>query len=172
METIGEKAEGKSLTRSVTKKSTQKRRITNCESCMNYEYDEEYEYYVCSKNLDEDEMYRFVRGEFRDCPYYQFGDEYQIVMEMTREELLAECSERIELKTDDTGKACTVLENMGIHQYKVVDADTIQIFERLNDGGSITMTLAENGVKTVGITIKNEALEDYYLNLTGGALNV
>lgn len=42
METIGEKAEGKSLTRSVTKKSTQKRRITNCESCMNYEYDEEY----------------------------------------------------------------------------------------------------------------------------------
>lgn len=34
------------------------------------------------------------------------------------------------------------------------------------------MTLAENGVKTVGITIKNEALEDYYLNLTGGALNV
>lgn len=34
------------------------------------------------------------------------------------------------------------------------------------------MTLAENGVKTVGITIKNEALEDYYLNLTGGASNV
>ena len=52
---------------------------TNCESCMNYEYDEEYDYYVCMKNLDEDEMYRFVRGEFRDCPYYQFGDEYQIV---------------------------------------------------------------------------------------------
>ena len=48
METIGEKAEGKSLTRSVTKKSTQKRRITNCESCMNYEYDEEYEYYAVS----------------------------------------------------------------------------------------------------------------------------
>lgn len=95
-----------------------------------------------------------------------------LIKKMTREELLAECSERIELKTDDTGKACTVLENMGIHQYKVVDVDTIQIFERLNDGGSITMTLAENGVKTVGITIKNEALEDYYLNLTGGASNV
>ena len=50
-----------------------------------------------------------------------------LIKEMTREELLAECSERIELKTDDTRKACTVLENMGIHQYKVVDADTIQI---------------------------------------------
>lgn len=56
-----------------------KRIVSNCESCMNYEYDEEYEYYVCTKNLDEDEMYRFVKGEFRDCPYYQFGDEYRIV---------------------------------------------------------------------------------------------
>lgn len=95
-----------------------------------------------------------------------------LIKEMTREELLAECSERIELKTNDTGKACTVLENMGIMQYKVIDADTIQIFERLNDGGNITMALAENGVKTMGITVKNEALEDYYLNLTGGVANV
>lgn len=95
-----------------------------------------------------------------------------LLQEMTREELLAKCSERIELKTSDTEKACTVLENMGIEQYKVVDASTIQIFERLDDGGEITMTLAENGVKTMGITVKNEALEDYYLNLTGGAANV
>ena len=35
-------------------------RTSNCETCMNYEYDEEYEYYVCTKNLDEDEMYHFV----------------------------------------------------------------------------------------------------------------
>ncbi len=95
-----------------------------------------------------------------------------LLQELTHEELLARCSERIELKTDDPRKACTVLEDMGICQYKVVDASTIQIFERLNDGGDITMALAEKGVKTVGITVKNEALEDYYLNLTGGAENV
>ena len=51
----------------------------NCETCMNYEYDEECDYYVCTKDLDEDEMVRFIRGEFRDCPYYRFGDEYQIL---------------------------------------------------------------------------------------------
>ena len=61
---------------------------------------------------------------------------------------------------------------MGIKSYKVTDSSTIQIFERLNDGGDITMVLAENGVKTMGITVKNEALEDYYLNLTGGNKNV
>ena len=27
--------------------------MSNCESCLHYEYDEEYEYYVCTKNLDE-----------------------------------------------------------------------------------------------------------------------
>ena len=52
---------------------------TNCESCMNYEYDEDYDCYICTKDLDEDEMIRFIRGEFKDCPYYRFGDEYQIV---------------------------------------------------------------------------------------------
>lgn len=95
-----------------------------------------------------------------------------LLQELTQEELLARCSERIELKTDDTRRACVVLEEMGIRDYKVIDAGTIQIFERLNDGGEITMKLAENGVKTMGITVKNEALEDYYLNLTGGVANV
>lgn len=95
-----------------------------------------------------------------------------LLQELTREELLARCSERIELKTNDTRMACTVLEDMQITQYKVVDASTIQIFERLNDSGDITMALARHGIKAMGITVKNEALEDYYLNLTGGGANV
>lgn len=45
----------------------------NCESCMNYEYDDDYECYVCTQDLDEDEMVRFVQGDFRECPYYQGG---------------------------------------------------------------------------------------------------
>lgn len=95
-----------------------------------------------------------------------------LLQELTREELLTKCSERIELKTSDTRRACTVLENMGIHNYKVVDVSTIHIFEHLTESGDITMVLAENGIKTMGITVKNEALEDYYLNLTGGGANV
>ena len=57
----------------------EKNRKTSCECCGNYVYDEQNDYYVCEVNLDEDEMYRFVKGEFSDCPYYQYGDEYQIV---------------------------------------------------------------------------------------------
>lgn len=50
-----------------------------CESCDHYEYDEEYECYVCQMNLDQDELYRFVTGTYHDCPYYCSSDEYAVV---------------------------------------------------------------------------------------------
>lgn len=52
---------------------------TTCETCMYFEYDEEFECYVCQMNLDEDEMFRFMQNTFDNCPYYKFGDEYTIV---------------------------------------------------------------------------------------------
>ena len=51
----------------------------NCECCANYVYDEEYGYYVCEMDLDEDEMLRFLKGTFGNCPYFQYQDEYRIV---------------------------------------------------------------------------------------------
>ena len=56
-----------------------KKQKTSCELCMYYEYDDEYECYVCSMNLDEDEMYRFLKGSFDNCSYFRAGDEYSIV---------------------------------------------------------------------------------------------
>lgn len=51
----------------------------NCELCMNYMYDEEYEEYCCSVDLDQDEMGRFLTNTFFECPYFRMGDEYKIV---------------------------------------------------------------------------------------------
>ena len=56
-----------------------KQEIGPCETCVNYVYDEEYEYYSCLVNLDEDEMYRFLSGSTRFCPYYKQDDEYAVV---------------------------------------------------------------------------------------------
>lgn len=53
--------------------------MSSCESCVNYVYEEEDECYYCLVNLDEDEMYRFLTGTQRDCPYYQLDDEYAVV---------------------------------------------------------------------------------------------
>lgn len=50
-----------------------------CESCANYSYDEEYEEYYCDIDMDEDDLIRFLSDQHADCPYYQNGDEYQVV---------------------------------------------------------------------------------------------
>jgi len=42
-------------------------------------YDEDYDYYVCEANLDEDEMSAFLRGADFACPYYRLDDEYAVV---------------------------------------------------------------------------------------------
>lgn len=91
-----------------------------------------------------------------------------LIDEFTHSELLRRCSERIELRPSDATKAVTVIEKMGITEYKVLDKSVIQIFERLEDSGEIVLELAKNNIKTLNIAVKNEALEDYYLSITGG----
>ena len=53
--------------------------MTNCESCTNYVYDDDWDCYVCMVNLDEDEMVRFLSGSNFECPYYRLDDEYGVV---------------------------------------------------------------------------------------------
>ncbi len=52
---------------------------SNCEYCMYYEYDDDYDCYICQMDLDEDEMARFLQRRNQNCPYFRFGDEYKIV---------------------------------------------------------------------------------------------
>lgn len=56
-----------------------KQRTSNCEDCVYYDYDEDWDSYVCIMNLDEDEMVRFLSGDHRSCPYYRYYDEYKSV---------------------------------------------------------------------------------------------
>lgn len=56
---------------------------SNCEVCMNYFYDEEYECYSCAMELDEDEYRQFIGDTFRNCPYFRPGDDYTIVRKQT-----------------------------------------------------------------------------------------
>ncbi len=53
--------------------------MTNCETCLNYEYDEEYDCYFCLVDLDMDEAERFMTARSQECPFYNPGDEYSIV---------------------------------------------------------------------------------------------
>ncbi len=50
-----------------------------CDSCVNYVYNEELEEYECLVNLDEDEFYSLLSDKHRACPYYRLDDEYGVV---------------------------------------------------------------------------------------------
>ena len=50
-----------------------------CESCEYYDYDEEYEEYICKIDMDEDEYLRYLTSGNQSCPYYKYYDEYKSV---------------------------------------------------------------------------------------------
>ena len=53
--------------------------MSECDTCANYTYYEEYEEYVCDVNMDEDDFVRFMTNKRETCPYYRNGDEYKVV---------------------------------------------------------------------------------------------
>lgn len=91
-----------------------------------------------------------------------------LVQELTREELMKKCSERIELTLDNPKQAIPVLDDMGFNSYQVIDKEHIHIFERLGESASLNMELAKAGIPVKGISITSEELENYFLRLTGG----
>ena len=54
---------------------------TPCEVCMNFEYDPETDCYDCvlEIGLDMDDYERSLSGQYVSCPFFKFGDEYNIV---------------------------------------------------------------------------------------------
>ena len=91
-----------------------------------------------------------------------------LVQELTREELMKKCSERIELTLDNPKQAIAVLDDMGFSSYQVIDKEHIHIFERLGESARLNMELAKAGIPVKGISITSEELENYFLRLTGG----
>ena len=94
-----------------------------------------------------------------------------LLQELTREELMEKCSDRIEITLNQAKAAVPVLDGLGIKNYRVVDRDHIHIFERLDESGQINMELAKAGITVTEIAKTSEELESYFLNLTGGARN-
>lgn len=92
-----------------------------------------------------------------------------LLQELTREELMRRCSERIEIVLDEPRRAVPILDRLGFTQYQATDSSHIQVYERLSESAMLNMELSKAGILVKSITITNEELETYFLNLTGGA---
>ncbi len=94
-----------------------------------------------------------------------------LIQELTREELMLRCSERMEIVLDNPKYALPILDRMGFTNYQVIDKNTIHVYERLEESAVVNMELANAGIPVKGIGITSEELENYFLNLTGGGRN-
>lgn len=100
--------------------------------------------------------------------HYGIIDHGKLIEELTKEELAKKCCERIEIILEEPDRACTVLDNLKIYNYKVVSKDKICIYERLEQVADINMELSFNKIKVRSIGVMKDNLEKYFMDLTGG----
>lgn len=91
-----------------------------------------------------------------------------MLQELTKNELMKRCEERMEFVLDSPEQALPVLDRLGYHNYQVVDQHKIQIFERLDESAALNMELSRAGIPVREVSLTSEELETYFLNLTGG----
>jgi len=104
---------------------------------------------------------------------YGFLHHGKLLKQITAEQLNEECRQHIKLKTDDTKRTTTILEEkLKIKSFSVYPDNFIRVYEKLEEIHNISKTLFSNGIVVEEISIQGEDLETYFENLIGGNKNV
>ncbi|ASA20090.1 ABC transporter ATP-binding protein [Paenibacillus donghaensis] len=92
-----------------------------------------------------------------------------LVEEVTMDSIRGQNSEYTEIVTKESTKALYVLEHkLGLTNYKVMDGQTIRIYDGGISQRELNKALVNADVELESISKKYHSLEDYFLNLTGG----
>lgn len=106
----------------------------------------------------------------------KIADSYGIIHEgflldeMTAQQLEERCGEYVLLKTNDNEKAIGILREMNIEKIEITEEETIRISSACVTE-NIVDRLVASGIKVKEIFTNRLTLEEYYLNITGGAEN-
>ena len=93
----------------------------------------------------------------------------RIVESITHEGLEEKCKKYICVKTDSVPQAVTVLDDiMDSDSYKVISDDTIRIFRNSSESEKISSALMAAGITLKELSFKEQSLEEYFMNITGG----
>lgn len=100
--------------------------------------------------------------------HYGILHDGKLINELSRDELAEVTRQYIELETNSSEKAVTVLDELDIKDYEVISSTVINIYERLDEAAKINHALVSAGVEVSRIATTRQKLEDYFLQLTGG----
>ena len=100
---------------------------------------------------------------------YGFINNCKIVKEISSEELEQNFRKRIQLNVSNVKECVKYLEEINM-PYKVISNETIDIYEKINVS-ELVIALSKRDCTVNEFSEKGESLENYYLNLIGGAEN-
>ena len=112
---------------------------------------------ISSHNLDE---------LSRTATHYGFIVDGSMVKEITAEELAKSCRKCAVLTVTDTGVLARALDLLGL-EYDILSESTANVYGEIPIS-ELTLELAKNRCRILSLHEKDETLESYYINLTGG----
>ena len=112
---------------------------------------------ISSHNLDE---------LSRLATHYGFIVDGSMVKEITAEELAKSCRKCAVLTVTDTGVLARALDLLGL-EYDILSESTANVYGEIPIS-ELTMELAKDRCRILSLHEKDETLESYYINLTGG----
>lgn len=89
-----------------------------------------------------------------------------LLAELPIEEIHKHQTEYISLQVDDVAHAATLLEQMGITNFSILDKEFIRIYDSNISGKVLSKALIESGVGLENLGRKQDTLEDYFFQLT------
>lgn len=95
-----------------------------------------------------------------------------LIKELSNEELVNECRERIKLITDGSSEAAAeAIKALGINKMNIIDDSNIEILEAFDSVPEMVFALAEKKIRVKSISVANDSIEEYFIKLTGGKNN-
>lgn len=103
----------------------------------------------------------------RIATHYGFIDKGCLVKEIRAEELHAACRKCVCVEVTNTEKLAPVLEKMNV-EYEILSGTSAKIYGTINLS-QLVFALAEEGCELISSHEQNESLENFFINLVGGA---
>ena len=91
----------------------------------------------------------------------------KIIQELSKTELLQKSQQYISLQVGEVEKALTILDKLNIAEYEVSDDEEIRIYSNLDQIAQINRKLVLENIDVLGISMANQNLEDYFMDITG-----
>ncbi|RXM57594.1 ABC transporter ATP-binding protein [Clostridium tetani] len=103
---------------------------------------------------------------------YGFINKGELVEQLSSKELQEKCKRCLSVKVNNVEKAVTIIEKeLNCSNYKVLNNNEIRLYDHIDTPEIVAQSLVYNGVMLYSMNQVGANLENYFINLIGGAHN-